>query len=147
MSKEIHFNIEELSKVAQTILNNAHSKTLLFYGEMGTGKTTLISAVVKELGSTDATSSPTFSIVNEYRVSDDTVYHYDFYRLKNQNEALDMGVEDYFCSGSWNFIEWPEKIMNLLPENVTVLELSLAEDGSRILKISEKKLSDGWSKK
>ena len=147
MSKEIHFNIEELSKVAQTILNNAHSKTLLFYGEMGTGKTTLISAVVKELGSTDATSSPTFSIVNEYRVSDDTVYHYDFYRLKNQNEALDMGVEDYFCSGSWNFIEWPEKIMNLLPENVTILELSLAEDGSRILKISEKKLSDGWSKK
>ena len=119
------------------------SKTLLFYGEMGTGKTTLISAIVKEMGGADYASSPTFSIVNEYKVTEDTVYHFDFYRLKNQYEALDMGIEDYFCSGSWNFIEWPEKIENLLPENVTVLELSLAEDGGRILKLSEKKLSEG----
>ena len=147
MAKEIHFKLKELSEVAQTILKNVESKTVLFYGEMGTGKTTLISAIVKEMGGTDATSSPTFSIVNEYKVTDDIVYHFDFYRLKNQYEALDMGIEDYFCSGSWNFIEWPEKIVDLLPENVTVLELSLAKDGSRILKLSEKKLSDGWSKK
>ena len=147
MTKELHFKLEELSEVAQTILKNVESKTVLFYGEMGTGKTTLISAIVKEMGGTDATSSPTFSIVNEYKVTDDIVYHFDFYRLKNQYEALDMGIEDYFCSGSWNFIEWPEKIVDLLPENVTVLELSLAKDGSRILKLSEKKLSDGWSKK
>ena len=134
-------------KLRKQLLNNVQSKTLLFYGEMGTGKTTLISAIVTELGGNNSTSSPTFSIVNEYDVTKDTVYHFDFYRLKNQNEALDMGVEDYFYSGSWNLIEWPDKIVNLLPENVTVLELSLAEDGCRILKISEKKLSNGWSKK
>ena len=147
MAIEIHFKLKELAEVSKTILKNVQSKTLLFYGEMGTGKTTLISAIVKEMGGTDSASSPTFSIVNEYKVTDDTVYHFDFYRLKNQYEALDMGIEDYFCSGSWNFIEWPEKIVDLLPENVTVLELSLAEDGGRILKLSEKKLSDGWSKK
>ncbi|AOR27095.1 tRNA threonylcarbamoyladenosine biosynthesis protein TsaE [Formosa sp. Hel1_33_131] len=141
MTKELHFKLEELAEVAQTILKNAQSKTLLFYGEMGTGKTTLISAMVKEMGGADTASSPTFSIVNEYKVTEDTVYHFDFYRLKNQYEALDMGIEDYFCSGVWNFIEWPEKIENLLPENVTVLELSLAENGGRILKLSEKKLS------
>ena len=114
---------------------------------MGTGKTTLISAIVKELGGIDVPSSPTFSIVNEYKVTNDTVYHFDFYRLKSQYEALDMGIEDYFHSGSWNLIEWPEKIVSLLPNNASVLELSLAKDNSRTLKISEKTLSDGWSKK
>ncbi len=147
MTKEIHFKLEKISEVAQTILKNIKSKTLLFYGEMGTGKTTLISAIVKEMGGTDKTTSPTFSIVNEYKVTNDTVYHFDFYRLKSQYEALDMGIEDYFNSGSWNFIEWPDKIVDLLPENVTVLELSLTEDGGRTLKLSEKNLSDGWQKK
>ena len=142
MTKELHFKLEELTEIAKVILKNMQSKTLLFYGEMGSGKTTLISAIVKEMGGVDATSSPTFSIVNEYEVKDDIVNHFDLYRLKNEYEALDMGIEDYFYSGSWNFIEWPEKIKNLLPENVTVLELSLADDGGRILKISQKKLSD-----
>jgi tRNA threonylcarbamoyladenosine biosynthesis protein TsaE len=142
MTKELHFKLEELTEIAKVILKNMQSKTLLFYGEMGSGKTTLISAIVKEMGGVDATSSPTFSIVNEYEVKGDIVNHFDLYRLKNEYEALDMGIEDYFYSGSWNFIEWPEKIKNLLPENVTVLELSLADDGGRILKISQKKLSD-----
>ena len=142
MTKELHFKLEDLTEIAKVILKNVQSKTLLFYGEMGSGKTTLISAIVKEMGGVDATSSPTFSIVNEYEVKDDVVNHFDLYRLKNEYEALDMGIEDYFYSGSWNFIEWPEKIKNLLPENVTVLELSLADDGGRILKISQKKLSD-----
>ena len=142
MPIKLHFTLEELSKTAQTILENVQSKTVLFYGEMGTGKTTLISAIVKEMGGTDFASSPTFSIVNEYDVTNDTVYHFDLYRLKNQNEALDMGIEYYLYSGSWNFIEWPEKIVNLLPENVTVLELTLAEDGSRVLNLSEKQYSD-----
>ena len=110
MAKEIHFNLEELPKIAQTILKNVQSKTLLFYGEMGTGKTTLISAIVKAMGGTDTASSPTFSIVNEYKVTEDIVYHFDFYRLKNQYEALDMGIEDYFCSGSWNFINGQKKL-------------------------------------
>ena len=76
---------------------------------MGAGKTTLISALVRTLGGTEEASSPTFSIVNEYEVENDYVYHFDFYRIKNHYEALDIGVEDYFCSGYWNFIEWPQK--------------------------------------
>lgn len=139
MNKKLHFKLDEISEIAQIILKNVQSKIVLFYGEMGTGKTTLISAIIKEMGGTDIASSPTFSIVNEYKVSNDTVYHFDLYRIKNQHEALDMGIEDYLYSDSWNFIEWPEKIINLLPEMVTVLELTLAEDGSRILKLSEKK--------
>lgn len=139
MTKKLHFNLEQITETAQTILKNVQSKTVLFYGEMGAGKTTLISAIVKEMGGTDFASSPTFSIVNEYEVTNDTVYHFDLYRIKNQYEALDMGIEDYLYSGSWNFIEWPEKIVNLLPEKVTVLELSLAEDGGRVLKLSENK--------
>ena len=138
MTKELYLKKEELSEIAQILLRDVQSKTLLFYGEMGTGKTTLISAIVSEMGGVDSTSSPTFSIVNEYKVKDDLVYHFDFYRLKNEYEALDMGIEDYIYSDSWNFIEWPEKIKNLLPENVTILELSIADDDRRILKISEK---------
>ena len=146
--KLIAKSLADLPQIAKQVIEFAQQEKIwVLNGQMGAGKTTFSKVLCRELGVEENVSSPTFSIVNEYRVSDDTVYHYDFYRLKNQNEALDMGVEDYFCSGSWNFIEWPEKIMNLLPENVTVLELSLAEDGSRILKISEKKLSDGWSKK
>lgn len=139
MTKELHFNLDQITEIAQTILENVQSKTVLFYGEMGAGKTTLISAIVKEMGATDFASSPTFSLVNEYEVTNGTVYHFDLYRIKNQYEALDMGIEDYLYSGSWNFIEWPEKIVNLLPEKVTVLELSLAEDGGRVLKLSENK--------
>ncbi|CAI8197392.1 MAG: tRNA threonylcarbamoyladenosine biosynthesis protein TsaE [Formosa sp. Hel1_33_131] len=146
MTQELRFNLNELSDVAQTVLKNVQSKTLLFYGDMGAGKTTLISAIVKELGGIDKTSSPTFSIVNEYKVKNDSVYHFDFYRLKNQYEALDMGIEDYFCSGSWNFLEWPDKIHDLLPPNISILELSVADDGTRILKLSEKILSDERSK-
>ena len=120
MAIELHFKLDKLSETAKTVVKNAHSKTLLFYGEMGAGKTTLISAIVSELGGEDKTSSPTFSIVNEYKVADGIVYHFDFYRLKNQYEAMDMGIEDYFYSGAWNLIEWPEKIIDLLPENVTI---------------------------
>lgn len=139
MTKELHFNLDQITEIAQTILENVQSKTVLLYGEMGAGKTTLISAIVKEMGATDFASSPTFSLVNEYEVTNGTVYHFDLYRIKNQYEALDMGIEDYLYSGSWNFIEWPEKIVNLLPEKVTVLKLSLAEDGGRVLKLSENK--------
>lgn len=138
MAIELHFKLDKLSETAKTVVKNAHSKTLLFYGEMGAGKTTLISAIVSELGGEDKTSSPTFSIVNEYKVSDGIVYHFDFYRLKNQYEAMDMGIEDYFYSGAWNLIEWPEKIIDLLPENVTIIELSMLDNNTRVLKVSEK---------
>jgi tRNA threonylcarbamoyladenosine biosynthesis protein TsaE len=138
MAIELNFKLDNLSEIAKKIVENSHSKILLFYGEMGAGKTTLISAIVTELGSKDKASSPTFSIVNEYKIPDGMLYHFDFYRLKNQVEAMDMGVEDYFYSGAWNLIEWPEKIMDLLPDNITVIELSILDDNSRLLKLSEK---------
>ena len=100
---------------------------------MGSGKTTLIAALVRALGGISKTSSPTFSIVNEYKVDSDFVYHFDFYRIKNHYEALDIGVEDYFCSGYWNFIEWPEKIESLLPDDVTVVYITIESDNIRQL--------------
>lgn len=147
MSKSIHYKIKDLSRTAKTILNQVKSKNILFYGEMGSGKTTLISAIVKELGGAGEISSPTFSIVNEYEVTNDIVYHFDFYRIADQYEALDMGIEDYFGSEHWNFIEWPDKVNSLFPEHVSIINLLIAEDGGRILEISEKKLSTGFSKK
>ena len=144
MISSIHYKIKDLSRTARAILNQVKSKNILFYGQMGSGKTTLISALVKELGGTNKTSSPTFSIVNKYEVTNDFVYHFDFYRINDQYEALDMGIEEYFRSEYWNFIEWPDKISDLIPEDVSIITLSIAEDESRILEISEKNyLHDG----
>ena len=147
MSSIINYKLKDLSSTARLILNQVKTKHILFNGDMGSGKTTLISALVKELGGNDLTSSPTFSIVNEYEIPNDIVYHFDFYRINDLHEALDMGIEDYFESKHWNFIEWPDKVYDLLPEHVTQLDISLAEDGGRILEISEKTLSAGWTKK
>lgn len=147
MSSVINYKLKDLSSTARLILNRVKTKHILFNGDMGSGKTTLISALVKELGGNDLTSSPTFSIVNEYEIPNDIVYHFDFYRINDLHEALDMGIEDYFESKHWNFIEWPDKVYDLLPEHVTQLDISLAEDGGRILEISEKTLSAGWTKK
>jgi|TARA_B110000879_G_scaffold904_1_gene1109 tRNA threonylcarbamoyladenosine biosynthesis protein TsaE len=147
MSSIINYKLKDLSSTARLILNQVKTKHILFNGDMGSGKTTLISALVKELGGNDLTSSPTFSIVNEYEIPNDIVYHFDFYRINDLHEALDMGIEDYFESKHWNFIEWPDKVYDLLPEHVTQLDISLADDGGRILEISEKTLSAGWTKK
>ena len=141
MSNSIHYKIKDLSSTAKSILNLVKSKNILFYGEMGSGKTTLISALVKELGGVNITTSPTFSIVNEYELNDDVAYHFDFYRINDQFEALDMGIEEYFVSNHWNFIEWPEKINDLLHNQVSIVQLSFAKNGGRILQISEKKPS------
>ena len=132
MISSIHYKIKDLSRTAKAILNQVKSKNILFYGEMGSGKTTLISALVKELGGTNKTSSPTFSIVNKYEVTNDFVYHFDFYRINDQYEALDMGIEEYFRSEYWNFIEWPDKISDLIHQDVSIITLSIAEDESRI---------------
>ncbi|MDC8004034.1 tRNA (adenosine(37)-N6)-threonylcarbamoyltransferase complex ATPase subunit type 1 TsaE [Aureisphaera galaxeae] len=129
------YTLQELPEVAGMVLSNAPTKTLLFYGEMGVGKTTLIKELAKKLGVQDTISSPTFSIVNEYLLEADKLYHFDFYRLEAEEEALDIGIEDYFDSGHWNFVEWPEKIASLLPDGSTTIELTKNKNGSRTVNI------------
>lgn len=133
----IIFSIDQLEEVAQKIIANNPKKVILFHGEMGVGKTTLIKELCKTLGVSGATSSPTFSLVNEYEANDNKlVYHFDFYRLNKEEEALDMGVDDYLYSGNWCFIEWAEKIPNLIPETHSVITISLLPDGKRALTLS-----------
>ena len=132
---EVTFTLQELPVVARRILSESKSKTFLFYGEMGAGKTTLIKEIAKNLGVADALSSPTFSIINEHVLDGEKLYHYDFYRLESLEEALDIGIEDYFYSGHWNFIEWPEKVESLLPGESTKIELTKNENGSRTLSV------------
>ena len=129
---EILFSIEEIQQVAHKIISENPHKVILFHGEMGAGKTTVIKALAKELGVTQATSSPTFSLVNEYKTENNRlVYHFDVYRLKNESEALDFGIDDYLYSGNWCFIEWPEKIPDLLPDEYSEIFISVIPDGKR----------------
>ena len=137
---EIVFTLDELELVAQKVIAQQPSKVILFHGEMGVGKTTLIKQLCKTLGVSSATSSPTFSLVNEYETIDDqVVYHFDFYRLKNEMEALDMGADDYFYSGNWCFIEWAEKIPSLIPDEHAVITIELVENGKRHLTLTNSK--------
>ena len=129
----MNFDIGEIERIAKYVIDHVDSKILLFYGEMGVGKTTLIKALVKVLGGTSEVTSPTFSLVNEYEVENDMVYHFDFYRLKEVHEALDIGIDEYIDSGNWVFIEWPSKIDVLLPKDVEKIHLKLNKNGSRAL--------------
>jgi len=132
----IVFSLDQIQEVAEQILAQNPKKIILFNGEMGVGKTTLIKQLCKSLGVEDATSSPTFSLVNEYYTTNNQiVYHFDFYRLNKETEALDMGVDDYLYSGNWCFIEWSEKIENLLPEETSTINITLLEDGKRSLEL------------
>lgn len=132
---EIVYTEDNIAEVAKQLLEKASHNIFLFFAKMGVGKTTLIKELIKQLGCTDTVGSPTFSIVNEYRAEDLQIYHFDFYRLEDPSEAYDMGVEEYFETGDYVFIEWPEKISSLLPENATKVYLSKNDDGSRFLKI------------
>lgn len=137
---EIKFNafaLEELPQIAKELLSAIGShKIITFYGEMGAGKTTLIKQLCKTLKVTDTIQSPTFSIVNEYLTEDNQqIYHFDFYRIKEEEEALDFGVEEYFYSGNYCFIEWPEKIPNLIPEKAVKVSIILTEDNKRLITI------------
>ena len=124
-------SLNELPGIAQQIISYAGNiRIFLFNGDMGAGKTTLIKSLCDELGTADVITSPTFSIVNEY-AGPNKIYHFDFYRLKNQNEALDIGCEEYFYSGNYCFIEWPEKIPDLLPDNYVRVTIEALQDTSR----------------
>jgi tRNA threonylcarbamoyladenosine biosynthesis protein TsaE len=134
---EIIFSLDEIEEVAQKILAEKPHKVILFHGNMGVGKTTLIKALAKQLGVRNATSSPTFSLVNEYQTDDNQyVYHFDVYRLKSEAEALDMGIDEYLYSDHWCFIEWAEKIPNLLPDNYSTIDLSITFEGKRDLRLT-----------
>ncbi len=132
---ELTYTLQQLPEVASKVLSGASTRTLLFYGEMGAGKTTLIKEIAKTLGVQESLSSPTFSIVNEHQLDNDKLYHFDFYRLRNLEEAYDIGLEEYFFSGSWNFVEWPEKVTELLPSDSTKIKLTKNDNGSRTLSL------------
>jgi len=111
-------------------------KVILFYGEMGVGKTTLIKLLCENLGVEETTNSPTFSIVNEYlSVSNESIFHFDFYRIEKETEVFDLGYEDYFYSGDFCFIEWPEKIPNLLPNNAVEVNIVQDKNKNRLISI------------
>jgi len=128
------YELSEIDIIAMQLLSEVKSKTLLFYGEMGAGKTTLIKALIKALGSADIVSSPTFSLVNEYHTNHGKIYHFDFYRIEDETEALDMGFEDYLDSDSWKLIEWPQKIKNLLEADMQKVEVFIENKNTRKLK-------------
>ena len=131
---EIEFSIDQLNDVANIIIAQNPNKILLFNGEMGVGKTTLIKQLCYNLGVQEATSSPTFSLVNEYQTIDNQlIYHFDVYRLKSEIEALDMGIDEYLYSGNYCFIEWSEKILNLIPAEHSIINIELLENGNRKL--------------
>ena len=125
-------SLTELDSAASDIIKFAGNYRLfLFYGEMGAGKTTLIRSLCAELGVSDNVTSPTFSIVNEYEGTDGPIYHFDFYRLKDQSEAMDMGYEEYFYSGNYCFVEWPERVAGLVPDQYTGIRIQLLDNGAR----------------
>lgn len=134
---QAQFSLDDIRSVVKNIIEQANFKTLCFYGEMGAGKTTLIKALVQELGGGSVASSPTFGIVNEYHKKDGSLlgYHFDFYRLEDETEALDLGFEDYLNQGVWIFIEWPEKIPSLLPEETTNIYIEVVDQETRKLEL------------
>ncbi|MFT5257191.1 MAG: tRNA threonylcarbamoyladenosine biosynthesis protein TsaE [Arenicella sp.] len=127
-----NYSLENLAEIASLIIETAKNKTVLFYGEMGVGKTTLIKEICRQLEVVDTISSPTFSLVNEYKTSKNvSIYHFDFYRITNQEEALDMGIEEYLYNNDWCLIEWPQNVENLLPLESVQIHLTTLENGQR----------------
>ena len=132
--------VDDLNRVAKEFLEKTGDHTIYaLYGPMGVGKTTFVKAVAECLGIDDDVNSPTFAIVNEYLTAgEESVYHFDFYRVKNIEEAMDFGYEEYFYSGSRCFIEWPEMVESLLPDNTLICKFSELPDGRRELVVEEK---------
>ena len=136
-----------IAEAAKLFVENiGESRVFAFYGHMGVGKTTFIKAICEQLGVKDVITSPTFAIVNEYEIEErgerreesygESIYHFDFYRIKKLDEVYDMGYEDYFYSGALCFIEWPELIEELLPADAVKVSISEQEDGSRVIEVN-----------
>jgi tRNA threonylcarbamoyladenosine biosynthesis protein TsaE len=130
-------SLKGLDKAAKKLITEFHDQRVFaFYGKMGAGKTTFIQAICRQLGSTDNITSPTFALINEYKTPDnESLFHFDFYRIKDLEEAFDLGYEDYFYSGNYCFIEWPENVEPLLPQNVVEVKIEVSEDESRNLSV------------
>lgn len=130
-------SLSELPKVAEAVLGELRGRSVaLFRGPMGAGKTTLISRIAAALGAEDTVTSPTFALVNQYEGEGGRrIYHFDFYRINNVEEALDLGYEEYFYSGELCLVEWPEKIEPLLPEDAMTVTITVGEDERRIFTI------------
>ena len=133
MFSEKAVNLKQLDKVAEKLINQfTGHRIFAFYGKMGAGKTTFIQSVCRMLGSGDNVTSPTFALINEYKTGDQqSIFHFDFYRINNIVEAFDLGYEDYLYSGNYCLIEWPEMIEPLLPENIVKVKIEVDEDGTR----------------
>ena len=130
-------SLSDLNNVAGKFLRLMKDKRVFaFFGSMGVGKTTFIKALCNELGVAEIVTSPTFALINEYETgTKQIIYHFDFYRIDNFEEAYDLGYEDYFYSGNYCFIEWPERIAELLPEDIVYVKIEEQNDGSRVITI------------
>ena len=125
-------SLKDLTGISAEICAQIQHKIILFEGEMGAGKTTFIKEILRQMGTSDEPSSPTFSIVNEYHTKVGRVYHFDFYRIKSEEEAMDFGVEEYLDSGNFCFIEWPDKIESLIPKPHHIVNI-MAKNSERII--------------
>ncbi len=138
---ELIVQLDQIDEAASKFWQNVNSKVYAFHGEMGVGKTTFISALCKIRGVSSATGSPTFSLINEYIFIDDTerqsIFHLDLYRIKDEAEAINAGVEDCLYSGSICFVEWPEKITSILPDDTVHVYMTVTGESSRLLKIAD----------
>ncbi|MBO7433959.1 MAG: tRNA (adenosine(37)-N6)-threonylcarbamoyltransferase complex ATPase subunit type 1 TsaE [Salinivirgaceae bacterium] len=127
-------SLSDIDKAAKEFLvANEGKRHFAFYGSMGAGKTTFIKAVCEQLGTTDIVSSPSFAIINEYASAAGRIFHFDFYRIKNLEEAYNLGYEDYFFGDEYCFVEWPEKIEDIMPEHFTTVKITATGDDSRIV--------------
>jgi tRNA threonylcarbamoyladenosine biosynthesis protein TsaE len=134
--KKISYSLEQIHEAAKKLLQEGkNTKVWALHGSMGSGKTTLTKAILHELGSHETVASPTFSIVNEYLTDDrESVFHFDFYRIKNEMEAYDIGTDEYFDSGNLCLVEWPEKIPSLLPSQHLEIHIEIIGEKNRVIR-------------
>ncbi|WP_179334820.1 tRNA (adenosine(37)-N6)-threonylcarbamoyltransferase complex ATPase subunit type 1 TsaE [Winogradskyella costae] len=133
---EFTYHLNDIDTIASAVLEHLHSKIIIFNGEMGAGKTTFINSLLLAMGSNDGATSPTFSIVNEYNLLDDKIYHFDFYRIESIEEAYNFGIEDYLSTNHWLFMEWAERIEELIPKNTQTITITDLQDNKRSLELT-----------